>query len=330
MPKIRQSNFELLRILSMIAVLYGHGVGLVLGLPSAGEIEHQPFTSLFQIILSTTFTCGVNVFILISGWFGIHASRQGIYKFLFHIFFLLWAIYLLFIIVGKTSLNIEGIKISMGLTDGYWFIMGYLGLYILSPILNTFVENASKKQFQTLLISFYVFQCFYSWLTNYVNYFAGYSIILFCGLYLTARYFKLYPIHLLECHPEKISSITILLISIIVLFSLKHFGNALHMLRYDSPLIILVSLCLLLLFKRKNFQNKFINWLAASCFSVYIIHFNPFVFTYFTHYSHLLNDNFNGFLYTISIAFFLVVVYFVCVFIDQIRIFIWNIIIGRF
>ena len=85
MSKIRQSNFELLRILAMMAVLYGHGVGLVLGLPTSSEIESQTFTSFFRIAWSTLNTCGVNLFVLISGWFGIHSTRQGLYKFLFQI-----------------------------------------------------------------------------------------------------------------------------------------------------------------------------------------------------------------------------------------------------
>jgi len=324
MPKIRQSNIELLRILSMIAVLYGHGVGFVLGLPSADDIGNQPYTSFFQIIFSTVFTCGVNVFILISGWFGIQASRQGIYKFLFQIIFLLWAIYLFFVIVGKTSLSIEGIKISLGLTNGYWFIMGYLGLYILSPILNTFVEHVSKKQFQTLLISFYAFQCYFSWLTNYVNYFAGYSIVLFCGLYLTARYFRNYPIISLNKYSGRILICVILLTSIIVLVSLYFFDHASHMLRYDSPIIIFESLCILLFFNKMSFQNKIINWFAASCFAVYIIHFNPFVFSYFINVAKIIDSTFSNISYIFMIVFFLVSVFLICVLIDQLRIIAWN------
>lgn len=324
MPKIRQSNFELLRILAILAVLYGHGVGLVLGLPSFTEIGEQPGTSFCQIFFSTTFSCGVNVFILISGWFGIHTTRQGLIKLIFQIIFLLWTIYLLFILTGKTELNIEGIKISIGLTEGYWFIMGYLGLYIFSSILNTFVEHASQKQFQTFLISFYVFQCFYSWLANYVNYFAGYSIVLFCGLYLTARYFRCYPIISLNDNAGKLSICIILLVSTIVMISLKFWGHASHMLRYDSPLMILQSLCILLFFNKMSFQNKIINWLAASCFAVYIIHFNPFVFSYFINVAKNIDSTFSDISYILMIVIFLVSVFLICVLIDQLRIITWN------
>lgn len=308
----------------MLAVLYGHGVGLVHGLPFSEEIKEQPGISFCRILFYTTFSCGVNIFILISGWFGIHATRQGLVKFIFQFIFLLWGLYIIFILTGKTQLSLEGIKISIGLTDGYWFIMGYLGLYILSPILNAFVENATKKQFKSLLLSFYTFQCFYSWLTNYVNYFSGYSIMLFCGLYLTARYVRRYPIIGLNNNAGKTIICIILLISIIVLMSLKHFGHASHMLRYDSPLIILQSLCILLFFNKLSFQNTIINWLAASCFAVYIIHFNPFVFPYFINVAKIIDNSFMHFSYVFAITLYLISVFILCVLLDQLRIFVWK------
>jgi len=175
----RLSNIELLRIFAIIGVLYGHAVGLVLGLPNADSIHQNFISSFFKLLIGNIFIGGVNVFILISGWFGIRANKKGLAKFLFQIIFLLWGIYLIAILIGKGTLNIEGIKWSLGLTKGYWFVMAYLGLYLVSPILNSFAEHATKKQFRSFLIGFYAFQCFFSWITGYVNYFEGYSIVFF-------------------------------------------------------------------------------------------------------------------------------------------------------
>ena len=320
----RLSNIELLRIFAIIGVLYGHAVGLVLGLPNADSIHQNFISSFFKLLIGNIFIGGVNVFILISGWFGIRANKKGLAKFLFQIIFLLWGIYLIAILIGKGTLNIEGIKWSLGLTKGYWFVMAYLGLYLVSPILNSFAEHATKKQFRSFLIGFYAFQCFFSWITGYVNYFEGYSIVFFCGLYLTARYLRLYPIALLTKHCGKIFITIVLMLSIILLFTLSYFNNAARMARYDNPVVILASSSILLFVSKHPFQSKFINWLASSCFAVYVIHFNPFVFPFLSTISEHIKQSYQGISYAIFITIFIITVYLVCVLIDQLRIFCWR------
>ena len=46
----------------------------------------------------------------------------------------------------------------------YWIVKAYLGLYLFAPVINSFIENASKKQVQIFLISFYLFQTVYAWI----------------------------------------------------------------------------------------------------------------------------------------------------------------------
>ena len=47
----------------------------------------------------------------------------------------------------------------------YWFVKAYMGLYLFAPVINSFIENASKKQVQIFLISFYLFQTVYAWIS---------------------------------------------------------------------------------------------------------------------------------------------------------------------
>jgi surface polysaccharide O-acyltransferase-like enzyme len=44
---------------------------------------------------------------------------------------------------------------------------------------------------------------------------------------------------------------------------------------YASPLVIMQALSIFLLFSRINIQSKTINWLAASCLSIFLIHMHP-------------------------------------------------------
>lgn len=69
MEKLRQSNFELLRVVAMLFILCYHQV-IYYVLPTIGD------SSLFQGMQLTLHT-GVLLFVLISGYFGIHPTVSG-------------------------------------------------------------------------------------------------------------------------------------------------------------------------------------------------------------------------------------------------------------
>ena len=323
---IRQSNIELLRILAMLFVLIGHANGLVLGLPATEDFQNNPLSSFCRILFTSLAVGGVNIFVLISGWFGIHATKKGAAKFIFQVMFLLWGIYFVSILLGRENLSVEGIKVCMGLTNEYWFVMGYLGLYIFSPLLNSFVKTSSKIGLRNFLIAFYAFQCYYCWITGIVSYFEGYSIVFFCGLYLTGRYFNLYPLAFISNKPLKIYLFISILLAVVSFYTLYQWGNAMKLLRYDNPLVILSSVSLLVYFCKMKFSSSFVNWLAASSFAVYIVHFHPSVFPLFRQIVESLSGQWNGVVFVFFILIFLLITYFACVLIDQIRIIAWKLI----
>lgn len=319
----RQSNIELLRILSMFFVLVGH-VGMIVGFPDKDLFSSDFLSSFLRILIQGFSVVGVNIFVLISGWFGIKVSLKGAGTFLFQILFLLWAIYLIEIAMGLTSFDFHSIKISMGLTSEYWFVMAYLGMYTLTPILNAYVTKASEVQFRRLLIVFYSFQCYYCWISGFVNYFEGYSVVFFCGLYLTARYIKLYPITFLYKNSFKFYLIISILVSFFASIGIYFLDSAVRMLRYDNPLVIISSIALLLSFNKLSIQSNCINIIAKSSFAVYIIHFNPFIFPFFRDVVRYLELYYSNVSLILVLFLFMVVVFLICVVVDQIRICTWN------
>lgn len=324
--KERLSNIELLRIVAIFFVLMCHAIMMVHGLPKSVECKENILSSYLITFFSSIAISGVDIFVLISGWFGIHVTKKGLTKYIFQICFLTWGIFLINVVLGKATFSIDALKICLGMFHGYWFVIAYLGLFLLSPILNVFVKNVSKRDFQIVLFSFYIFQCIYSWISGTLNYYQGYSILFFCNLYLTARYFKLYPLNWISCNSLKLYLILTMVISLIAFFALAFLGNAAKMLRYDNPLIILSSLSLLIFFSRLRIKSMIINYLAISCLSVYIIHYNPYIYGYFVKSIIFLTHNYDGFSYSILMVLFLLCVFILCVLIDQIRIKVWNII----
>ena len=83
----RQSNFELLRLIAMMMVLLLHCNYACLGEADINEIRQHPLTAYVRVFLEHACLSGVNIFILISGWFGIKFRPRGIISLLFNVLF---------------------------------------------------------------------------------------------------------------------------------------------------------------------------------------------------------------------------------------------------
>lgn len=316
---LRQSGIELLRIVAIVMVLVCHANARVLGLPSRAEVFSVPAPSIARMLFGAMAVYGVNIFVMISGWFGIHAKPKGLAKLLFEVLFLLWGIYAVFLLTGNATFNMHDIKVCLALTDEYWFVMAYVGLYIFSPVLNAFVEKASKRELQLLLVGFYVFQCYYCWASGTLDYFSGYSITFFFGLYLTARYFRLYPVRILSRHGGLVYVASLAVVTTVSVVALVLVGNWARMLRYDNPLVIVGVIGLLNAFSHLRFHSRLVNSLATACFAVYIIHFDPLVFHYFAMAVKSIYNSTSGLVTVAAISMFLVAVFLACWLIDRVR-----------
>lgn len=69
----RQSNFELLRIIAILLVLILHADFYALEGPVANDIINSPTDSMLRILFQAITIVAVNVFVMISGWFGINS-----------------------------------------------------------------------------------------------------------------------------------------------------------------------------------------------------------------------------------------------------------------
>ena len=92
-----------------------------------------------------------------------------------------------------------------------------------------------------------------------------------------------------------------------------------------------MSVYLFLFFKKVEIKNnRIINFLSASAFSVYLFHYNPLCFGGICKIWTYINLNY-GVLSSLGLAILsFVVIYLFCVLVDRIRIFVFNNCIGRF
>lgn len=329
-PNERLGGVELLRIVAMLLVMVVHADFFSLGGPQWNDIVTEPLNAFTRIFIESISIVCVNVFVMISGWFGIRPTVKKLLGLLFQILFFFGGIYLCLVLLGYESLSLKGIAQVFMLLPQSWFVKAYILLFLISPVLNAFCERASKKEFLMVLISFFAFQTLYGWLVPGVDFFSGgYSTMSFIGLYLLMQYVKKYGGKLLEL--KSIHNLTIfialaLLNTIVYILIVKYIPSRGSMLYcYVNPLVIASSLFLFLIFYRLNIQSAFVNWTASSSFAVYLVHASPLILLPF--YKPLVLKIYSHYDGIMCIGVLLVMMLFVfiaSVLIDKIRLKAWR------
>lgn len=168
--KRRSSNIELLRIIVMLFVLIQHANFLSVGIPNNLDCISAPGNAFVRFFIQSIAIVAVNVFVIISGWFGIKPTIEKLCSLLFQVFFFTLLIPFFFVLIkGWGVLSPGSILKSLLITKCYWFVKSYICLFILSPVLNSFVENSSKKTIQYVLIGFFTAMVIYGWTDSAQN-----------------------------------------------------------------------------------------------------------------------------------------------------------------
>lgn len=250
---------------------------------------------------------GVINFVLISGFFGIKPSIKGLIKLL--------SIFLVYsipeIVYGITQANSfkDVIKSCLVISHThYWFIRTYLFLYLISPILNLWIERARIRQ-QIYLLLVLSFICIYIGTSLGDNTLSdGKNVLNFSFIYLIGNMVRRKQNNLKNIS-LKYWIISYILLNVILIFgyslmSTSIIGVLIWQLSfpYCSPLLIVNSLLCFMIFMHLQFQSKVINYLAKSSLAIYLIHEStPFVLESIGHIS-------KSFYCAINNSFFLLIV----------------------
>lgn len=329
MPKLRNSNLELFRILTMLVIVAHHYV-VNSGLVPVIWDNYPSAKSLFLLIFGWGGKTGINCFVLITGYF-MCTSQISIRKFMklflpFYFYTVLF--FTIFAVVGYTELNIKFVVKSLlpitSIKDN--FVSCYLVFFCFIPFLNILIKGMTKQQHQLLiklcLVVFSVFPTFFINISySYVSW--------FMVIYLIGSYFRLYPPRWsLDRNRISLGFAVSLMLSLVSvcggaqMFSLigKDFS---YFLISDSnmPLAVLTAVFAFLFFKNLEIgYSKVVNTIAASAFGVLLIHANSATMREWLWRDFLENTkHFDGNIYlhaVISVLF----VYTVCTLIDIIRI----------
>lgn len=323
----RSSNFELLRLVAMMLVMLVHANYLSLGGVTQAELQATPFSGFVRILCEQLCIVSVNLFILISGWFGLRPTIKKLASLLFQILFIGLATVEMCRLSG-VEVPVKAFNDLLYFGASYWFVPSYLILFCLAPVLNAYCEKVSKRDFALLLCGYFALEMLFGWLTyDYGNYARGYSALSFIGLYLLAQYVRRYGERLRALKWWQCVLFYLLFTAIptlISLFGIYTKGKELGATMYSSLFVVGASLSLFLLFDKFNFKSGVVNWLASSAFAIYLVHQAPGAFNL---YQELFSTAYNSMHGAWFICFALgavVVIGLMSILLDKVRLLLWT------
>lgn len=276
----RNSNLEMLRIISMIMIIALHYLnnGEILNTLTLTDKNYH----LCWILESVSY-CSVNCFVLISGYFLSNQNSikyKKIIEILAEVLFYSIVMYLGFCIIGVETFNIKSLIVGylFPITHGqWWYATVYVVLIVCIPYLNIIANNLNQRSYQKVLLVFgVIFSVIPSVLFFYVDRIGledGYSLIWFVYLFFWGGYIKRFKIHLnrgILFFFFSVFSLSTYLVKVLQQLCGFEYWNLYH---YNSFTVLGSALCLFLLFlKSRQCSNRIINTIASTTFGIFLFH----------------------------------------------------------
>ena len=279
----RESNFELLRIISMFMIVVLHVLNHG-GIYKSTNIYSNDF--IIVNLIESLSIVGVNCFVLISGYFGINSRfsfRKCMKIYIQVIFYSIIINYFAFVrgVIPLDKYTI--IKMIFPITTKvWWFITVYIVLYLLSPYINKLIKSLKFEEIHKLIVILFIILIILSSLViipNPIDNSGGYSLYNFIYLYIIGAYIKLYYDN--KNFDKKITfGVYLLLVVLLSTFNVcisRFKGADLTIYQYNFLPIFFSSISLFLFFKEIKISSKVINFISSLTFGVYLFHDNPII-----------------------------------------------------
>lgn len=271
--KVRESNFELCRLICMLYIVVYH---LIIHVPVVYE------TTIWGRPLRTLCHIAVIVFVMISGYFGIKRKWSGLLKLALSVsFYNLLGLIITCFFCGQPFELTSLLTIILPITHGnYWFITSYSVLFLLAPYINKVIEDLTKRDFIVLICILLAIVCYGGGLMN-AEIGDGRGIIAFVLSYVIGRFIHKfcpdgieYP--LVGNRPGAIyfSAAAFLFCAIAFLPTLLSKAINFICFGYNEIGLYVMSVLFLLMFQRIKIKSNVVNWCAESTLGIYLFHEN--------------------------------------------------------
>ncbi len=346
--KKRDANIELLRIVAMLMIITLHFNNqskalLVLGEPASN-------VQIFATVLEAIAITGVNVYVLISGYY-LSSSKVKLSKVLLlilQVYFYTLLISCAMMFVGAYSVKPED-KLDRALrylfpisSEHYWFVTAYVIMYVLAPVMNAAVNALKRKQLKAVIIGLLTWFCFIKSIVpvKFGTDRMGYDFGWFICLYLIAAYIRKYNV-VLFIDAKKSALVYLVSVVVIAAFSLVFYminlatGNFNYYAQvpchYNFFFALTGALGLFSVFRfmrlKENLFAEAIRIIAPYTLGVYLLHMHFEIADRWVEWiEHIIGETplDNALTFFIHLVVSVLIVFFAGIFVDWIRKYIFN------
>ena len=196
-PKQRNVNMDLLRIVSMLLIVFLHSID------HSGVLEQSENCGMgmYFYVRFTYALCQVcvNIYVMLSGYFMVNS------RFRLHKLVTLWMEAAFYSFVFKLAFMLSGSErfsvVSLAsclfpiLTGRYWFLTIYVGMYLIAPFLNVLIRAMDRRMHSLLNLTLFAVMSLWSSVHPAIagmNSGGGWGLAWFAVMYLAAAWFRLY------------------------------------------------------------------------------------------------------------------------------------------
>lgn len=284
-PQQRNVSIEILRILSMLLIIFLHSIDHS-GVLEASESNGVMIYLWVRFTYMLTQVC-VNIYVLISGYFLVTSKFKlsKLFALWLEVVFYSLLVRILFIALGYNSFSIGSLLSCLVpvFTGRYWFITIYFGLYLIFPFINKLINALNKNQHTALcIVLVLLFSVTVSVYPSFkgMNSGGGWGLAWFVVLYILAAWFRLYYTPSYKWFSKLLLYIGISLVVVTLMVvgtKVSIVGNIVgNWYRYDSLPSLLSTISLFVVFLNIRIKNgivsKIVLFIAPSTLGVYLIH----------------------------------------------------------
>lgn len=271
--KSRNSNHELLRLISMYMIILIHA-NMYLGSFYTGDLWH-----VFNGIANGICNIGVTCFILISGYYGVKFDIHKLVKLecMMISYSLVETCILYFLLPGQmqgTELLEQLVKSLLPfLSRKYWFYSCYVCLVLFSGYIEKLIEKLSQAELKRfLMLSLFLFSVLPTFFYFEIIPDNGKGLVQMIMVYMIGRYIRKYKD--VAIPGKKAIALFVLLWIINGVsheFPIELGGIYHHLCKDNSFTNLTMAVILFYLFKGLSFQAPFLNKAASYIFAVFAL-----------------------------------------------------------
>lgn len=281
---MRKTGIELLRIIAALAVviMHYHSMALIAVV--------DPLNIQVLNFLKSFASCGVDVFIAITGFFLIKSQNRTLGKIislLFQVTLVNTFLYLVSVFMGHTPF--DPTQLAINIIPHNYFVILYVVMYIFSPYVNCLINSMSDEGRKRFL---WISVCLFSIYPSIVNlsgelfnitWFGlnsigawgsqkGFTIVNFLLLYSIGACLRLETFSIKRRFWPLFVYVCILYIWNMACYNVVGADISNSAWEYHNPIVILLAISLLNYFNGFNFQCLFVNKAAKAAFMCFLIH----------------------------------------------------------